>query len=216
MLLNSRRALRVAGAFLAATVVIFLAVALDGGHGPIQDVDDAWLDGMVAVHWAPLIWLAKAMAFTGSVWVNWPLRILALGVLLLKRRWVQFSAFGLAIVSSEVLIGTMKALYARPRPSGSLIATSDFSFPSGHAVAGAVTAVGLVIVLMQPGSRRWKWELRAAIFACLMAASRPYLGAHWLTDVIAGGLLGVTLAIGWPALLQELRDHRRTPVQAPR
>ncbi|HUQ62200.1 MAG TPA: phosphatase PAP2 family protein [Acidimicrobiales bacterium] len=214
MLLNHRRALKIAGALLAATVVMFAAVALDDGHGPIQALDDAWLDAMVAIRWTPLVWLAKIMAFTGSVWVNWPLRILALGVLAWKRRWVQLSAFALAIVSSEILIGTVKVLYERPRPPGSLIDTSGFSFPSGHAIAGAVTAVGLVIVLLQPGSRRWKWELRAAAFAFLMAASRPYLGAHWLTDVVAGGLLGVTLAIGWPALLQELRDRRRAMVRA--
>jgi undecaprenyl-diphosphatase len=38
-----------------------------------------------------------------------------------------------------------------------------------------------------------------------MALSRTYLGAHWLSDVIAGGLLGSALAIGWPALLTSWR-----------
>ena len=102
----------------------------------------------------------------------------------------------------------MKALYDRPRPAHGLIATHGSAFPSGHAIAGAVTAVGIVVVLLPPGPARWAWELRAAVFAVVMAFSRAYLGVHWLSDVVAGGLLGTCLAVGWPALLQELRVRR--------
>jgi membrane-associated phospholipid phosphatase len=68
--------------------------------------------------------------------------------------------------------------------------------------------VGIVIALLPPGPKRWRWEVQAAVFAGLMALSRTYLGVHWLSDVVAGTLLGVTLAVGWPALLQELRERR--------
>ncbi|MDT4971744.1 MAG: hypothetical protein QOG22_1887, partial [Pseudonocardiales bacterium] len=141
------------------------------------------------------------------------IRIIALIVLAVRRQFLQFTAFALAVITSEALIGPLKAAYDRTRPPDGLISSSSGSFPSGHAIAGAVTAVGLVLVLLSPGPARWKWEVRAVAFAFLMALSRVYLRAHWLSDVVAGALIGAGLALGWPALLQTLRA-RRDPAMA--
>lgn len=210
MLLNHRRALGIVLGIVIATLVTFLLVGTDPNRGVVQDVDDAFLRLVVDVRVEPLVTLSKALSAAGGVWINWPVRVLVMVLLALKRRWLQLGAFVLAVASSEVLIGLLKDLYARPRPPGPLIGTHGFSFPSGHAVAGAVTAVGLVVVLLPPGRRRLRWELVAGLFAGLMALSRTYLSAHWLSDVVAGALLGVTFAVGWPAVLQELRA-RWTP-----
>jgi undecaprenyl-diphosphatase len=140
--------------------------------------------------------------------VNWPLRLAAMLLLAWRRHWLRLAAFGLAVLSSEVLIGWVKGALDRPRPPGSLIATTGAAFPSGHAIATAVTAVGLVLVLAPPGRKRWRWEVNAVIITSVMALSRVYLRAHWLSDTVAGALLGAGLALGWPALLMALR-HRR-------
>jgi membrane-associated phospholipid phosphatase len=142
--------------------------------------------------------------------VNWPLRILALLLLAWRRHWLRLAAFGLAVITSELLIGSLKAALDRPRPPGSLIATTAASFPSGHAIATAVTAVGLVLVLAPPGRARWRWEVNAVLLTSVMALSRVYLRAHWLSDTVAGALLGAGLALGWPALLMAVR-HQRDP-----
>ena len=216
MLLNHRRALRLVAGTAVATLVVFVLVGTDPNRGFVQGVDDWWNDLMVSARVDPLVWVAKALAFAGSVWLNWPIRVVVLVLLALKRRWLQLTAFALALATSEPLIGILKEFYERPRPVGGLYPTDSFSFPSGHAIAGAVTAVGIVIVLLPPGPRRWRWELQAAVFAGLMALSRTYLGVHWLSDVIGGTLLGVTIAVGWPALLQELRERRmRSAAPAP-
>ncbi|HVL06561.1 MAG TPA: phosphatase PAP2 family protein [Acidimicrobiales bacterium] len=208
MLLNHRRALRLVAGLAALTVVVFLLVGTDPNRGFVQDVDEWFLDLMVSARVTPLVWVAKALAFAGSVWLNWPIRIVVMVMLAVRRRWLQLSAFLLAVATSEPLIGLLKEFYERPRPVGGLYATDSFSFPSGHAIAGAVTAVGIVIAVLPPGPKRWRWEVQAAVFAGLMALSRTYLGVHWLSDVVGGTLLGVTLAVGWPALLQELRERR--------
>jgi membrane-associated phospholipid phosphatase len=212
MLTDPRRSLVLVGCLAVATAIVFALVWIPTTLRAVQRVDDTFLDLMQALRWGPLTGFMKAVSFVGSVWVGWTVRIAALAVLAWRRHWLHLAALGLAIVTSEALIGTTKALYDRPRPPGSLIATTGASFPSGHAIAAAVTAVGLVIVLLPPGHERWVWERRAALFASLMALSRIYLGAHWLSDVVAGALLGSTIAIGWPALLATVRLHRRTPL----
>jgi membrane-associated phospholipid phosphatase len=222
VLVNERRGLVVAASLLAGAVLVLLLVALDATRPAVDRVDEAVRELAVAVENPPATWAATALSLIGGVWVNWPLRIAALVVLALQRRFLQLAALTLAILTSEALIGTLKAAYDRPRPPDSLIVTSGASFPSGHAIAGAVTAVGLVVVLLPPGRRRWRWEVYAVLFAFVMASSRVYLRAHWLSDVVAGGLIGGALALGWPALLQTLRgrpvpptpEHRHEPDHA--
>ena len=207
MLTDPRRALLAAvGLGIAAAVVVAL-VWSTGTRSGLQWVDDRFLSLMRDVRWPPLTTLAKAMAFIGSVWVAWPVRIAVLAILARRRHWLHFVAFAGALVTSEACIGPVKALFDRPRPAGGLIATSGAAFPSGHAVGAAVTAVGLVIVLLPPGHTRWVWERRAAVFASMMALSRTYLGVHWLSDVVGGALVGSALAIGWPAALVLWRNR---------
>ncbi|MCW2578883.1 MAG: Phosphoesterase PA-phosphatase, partial [Blastococcus sp.] len=156
----------------------------------------------------PTTAVATALSWLGGAEVNWPLRGAALLLLAWRRHWLRAAAFTLAVVTSELFIGPVKSLTDRARPPGALIETTAASFPSGHAIATAVTAVGLVLVLSPPGPSRWRWEVRAVVFTAVMALSRVYLRAHWLSDTVAGALLGAGLALGWPALLMALR-HRR-------
>jgi membrane-associated phospholipid phosphatase len=84
---------------------------------------------------------AKVFNVLGLVYVTLPVRIALAGFLALRRRWWHLIAFTAAVVMSELLIGSLKDVYDRPRPPGSLVATSGGSFPSGHAIAASVTVV---------------------------------------------------------------------------
>jgi membrane-associated phospholipid phosphatase len=208
MLVDSRRALVVNGCLLAGALAVGLLVVLPATQPAVQTVDDAVWRLAVAAENDPTTAFATFLAWLGSAAVNWPLRVLAVLLLAWRRHWLGLAAFSLAVLTSELLIGPVKAAVDRPRPPASLIETSGASFPSGHAIATAVTAVGLVLVLARPGPSRWRWEVNAVLLTSVMALSRVYLRAHWLTDTVAGALLGAGLALGWPALLMALRALR--------
>ena len=99
-----------------------------------------------------------------------------------------------AVPGPERLV-PLKGIYDRPRSPGSLVVTTGTSFPSGHAVAASVTVIAAVIALLPPGRRRAWWVLAAVAFSILMGLSRAYLGAHWLSDAVAGILLGTSCAL---------------------
>jgi len=213
LLTESRRDIVVITLVVAVTVGLFAAVADHGMMSRIQQLDDAWLRLMISGRAGPLIALAKIFNILGLAYVTLPVRIAVAGFLAVRRRWWHLAAFVSAVVVSEVAIGTLKALYDRPRPHGSLVTTSGGSFPSGHAVAASVTVVVMVIALLPAGPRRYVWGVAAALFSLLMALSRAYLAAHWLSDAVAGTLLGTSAALVTAVVVHFLRErhHRNLP-----
>jgi undecaprenyl-diphosphatase len=204
----------VTAAVLALTAAVFALAADHGILAHVQHSDDAWLRLMVSSRSAPVTAIAKFLNLLGLVYVTLPVRLAIAGFLALRRRWWHLAAFAVAVVLSEILIGRLKGVYDRARPPGSLVATSGASFPSGHSIAASVTVIAAVIALVPPGRARAAWGAAAAGFSVLMALSRAYLGAHWLSDAIAGVLLGTSCALlaavvaDW---LQRRRGARRPP-----
>jgi membrane-associated phospholipid phosphatase len=73
------------------------------------------------------------------------------------------------------------------------------AFPSGHATQSAAFYAMLAIVFGTGLSFRRRaavWSA-AALVVLIVGASRIYLGAHWLTDVLAGYALGAS----WVAIV---------------
>jgi undecaprenyl-diphosphatase len=72
--------------------------------------------------------------------------------------------------------------------------TTDFSFPSDHALVAGAVAVGLLFA-----NRRW--GIVACVAAGLMAFARVYVGAHYPGDVVAGLAIGAIVAASGGYLL---------------
>lgn len=212
LLSNRWRDVLIAAVLAFATALIFVLVGLDVTRGWVQRIDDWFLRVMVSNRAGPLNVAARVLNFLGIVAVTLPVRLVVAGFLAWRRRWWHFSAFVLAMIVSEAMIGPLKSLFDRPRPpvSLALVATSGASFPSGHAVAASVTVVAIVLALFPAGPHRWGWGVAAALFSFVMAVSRAYLAAHWLSDAVAGTLLGTTVALGSALVVQWVRDEQES------
>jgi membrane-associated phospholipid phosphatase len=217
-------------AFLYATLLLLacvLALVVVGRHPPeaapqttlaavgrFDGSMHAWMDD---VRNPPMTLLFRLLNILGSGVVTIPIRVVASIVLLVRRRWHRLTAFLLTWVASEIFLRALKDFMHRGRPPGSLVEVVGNSFPSGHAVAGAATALALVLAFFPPGALRRKWEWIAVVFAFVMAFSRVYLSAHWFSDVVAGVLLGSGIALGSAALateLQHMLQRRRESLTA--
>ncbi len=221
MLTNHRRTFLYSLGLLVLMALVFVGV---GRHPPelapvttfrfIGHLDERTYRAMEDVRNVVLSAIARVLNVVGGGIVTIPLRIVVALWLAFRRRWRAFATWVLTWVAAEIVLEAAKAYYHRGRPPNPLVATTGYSFPSGHAVAGAATAVALVLVLLPAGARRRKWEIVAVAFSFVMAMSRVYLNAHWLSDVVAGVLLGTGVALGAAALATEVRDialRRRGP-----
>jgi membrane-associated phospholipid phosphatase len=115
----------------------------------------------------------------------------------------------LAVVPVGMLLNVgLKNLIQRPRPTleEPLVQLSTYSFPSGHAVASTVfygALCALVFIHARSPAPRWLAALAGVAMVLLVGFSRVYLGAHYLSDVVAG------VAVGTLCLLLFLRLVRR-------
>jgi membrane-associated phospholipid phosphatase len=123
-----------------------------------------------------------------------------------KKRNITFAYQGLfvftSVAASGILVNILKVIFSRYRPKAyfqdgsfgfDLFAFKTKyifnSFPSGH----SVTAMGFAVALMLlfPKYRVW-----AFLFGAIVASSRFVITAHYLSDVLMGGLLGGLISYG--------------------
>ena len=203
-------AMRIALGLWFFSALLFMAIAIPTLKDAVQAVDDQVHRWVVSIEWGPAVSASQFLDFIGSAWVVWPTMAAIAGWLAWSRRWEAFSTWVVAMVVSQLMIGPVKGLYMRPRPTMSLVETSSWSFPSGHSVVGGAIAIAAVIVLVPAGPKRRNLEMLAIAFAVVMALSRVYLRAHWLSDAAAGVALGAAIAIGAAALAHRIDEHWHT------
>ena len=73
---------------------------------------------------------------------------------------------------------------------------TPYAYPSGHMGRTVyLLTVAWFVLTARSKKREWNASLIFGAIWVIMAASRVYLGEHWLTDVIGGSFLGISLAI---------------------
>lgn len=116
-----------------------------------------------------------------------------------RRRWSACAHWLGAVAFALAVPWLLKIAVGIPRPEAIVAQFSDIAFPSGHATRG-ITLFGFLAVLTARDFKlAWRWlpYTVAVLLALGIAASRLYLGAHWLSDVLGG----LTLGLIWVTVL---------------
>lgn len=131
--------------------------------------------------------IISAIGSYGAVWV-------LMALLLLRKR--NLLTFFLGFIFLTAIIFGLQNFTVRLRPYDMIAGVSylgfidpgGFSFPSYHTASSFFGAIFLGERINK--YKRWFWLL-----AILISFSRIYLGAHYLTDILGGAIIG--LVVGW-------------------
>jgi undecaprenyl-diphosphatase len=132
------------------------------------------------------------LAHSGDSWF-WAIGLIALWVSgdSFWKKWAVVQFLSISVLA--VLVLCVKFLVRRERPEGEwgeiYRSTDPHSFPSGHAARAFLIAT-IGVALGPP----WLGVV-LCIWAPLVAISRAAMGVHYLSDVIAGALLGIVAAL---------------------
>lgn len=188
----SPRGIAIAGwtSFVIAGAIFFVLAWNVAAHAPLVDLDarvSAWLHQR-ATPWLTNLMLVvtHAHSLTGvavaSMVFAWLLARL--------RAWYWMLSLALAVAGGSLLNVMLKFAYERARPSfdDPFVNLTTFSFPSGHTAAATLFYGVLAAFLVSRTADRHARVaivLAAALLVVLVALSRVYLGAHYLSDVVA-------------------------------
>lgn len=208
------------GTFLTLGFLLALAaaaafgwIAEEVGEGETLRTDDALMYALRGVHSARLDFTMLEVTALGSGAVVLLIALIAGLFLWLTRHHYSAVLLWTAVVGSGALNTILKHLFHRPRPELFPWVThaASTSFPSGHAM-NAVATYGTLAYLvgrLQPTARlrRLVWVI-AVLLILAIGVSRPYLGVHYPSDVLAGYLAGGIWAVACALGIEAVRFFR--------
>jgi undecaprenyl-diphosphatase len=191
-----------ARALLAGLALLLVAVPfglllflVEDKWPPLLDVDADARDSLhgVAVDHTGLVTALRVLSTIGSAVVYVPLFALV-AVLLLRRHRRRLAIFVVVTMAgSSVLNALVKLAVHRARPvlPDPVAHANGLSFPSGHAQS-AIVAASILLLVGPALPRRWRPLALAAALAWVLAIgfARVGLGVHFVSDVLAGYVLG--------------------------
>ena len=210
-------------AALVGAALLYVAAIASGLAEDVLDNEsivlaDGWLVHWLAAHRTPVgIGFFDAVSSLG----NWQVAVVVLLgaiVFLWNRRRRAALALMLSCTGSELVVFFGKAGFGRPRPPAMLAVVTplDASFPSGHAnISVALYALGFYLLFRTTRSPRLRplWLVLAALFPLMIGFSRLYIGAHYLSDVLAGWSVGLWWSILALGAFGFARRRRATQLQ---
>jgi len=194
------RALTVLGALVAGALLVVFGVLQDVISGdPIVRADAAVFHLLQSLRTPPRDRLIVAITELGDGIVTTAVAAAAFMWFAWHRAWRVAVYCVAAAAAAGLFAEVLKVILHIARPIDIYSGWDAFSFPSGHAAVNAALYGFLALLIareVKHSRRLWVGGI-AALFVFSIAFSRLYLGAHWLSDVIAG----LSFSTAWVALL---------------
>jgi undecaprenyl-diphosphatase len=193
---------------VAGLAALWLAMLLLGTGGADRAV-------LLALYAGDQPWLAlAALGFTYLG--NWPtvvaVTLIGAGWLLYRGRRRSALLLLIASFTGRGLVILEKAYFARLRPEENLrLAEVHYqSFPSGHSANSMIVYLGIALLAFDDPRHRRMAVAGALLLSFLVGLSRPMLGVHWPSDVVAGWSFGALWLLLVLAVGERIRPDRDT------
>lgn len=208
-------------------IVLFVAIIFTGlvalanfafraaSGDTISNIDMSAANLMRETRNAPADELMTVITMMGDTVVMLALAAAIIGWLVWRKAYRAAYAAAFAIIAAKLFEMAVKFGIQRARPTELAYTGIDlFSFPSGHATMSAVI-FGILAVLVSHSMGRWGRAIvyaLCAVCAVLIGFSRIYLGAHWLSDVLAGLAFGAVMAAVFGVAIEAIPPRRIKPL----
>ena len=138
----------------------------------------------------------------------------AVALLLRHRPRRAVAVLGITLTGRAV-VELLKWWTDRPRPQlfDHPVVTHSLSFPSGHAANSMIVYLSLALIAAPALTKRRGAVPAALLFALAIGLTRPVLGVHWPSDVLAGWALGLAWTLSAVWLISQWIEGR--PVSRP-
>ena len=194
--------------YLTAQLLISLAITIAGiavfalladsvsDKAAITDLDIRF-DNALHAHASPVgVTIAKAVSFIGGPAAMAVLMVAGAIYLLVRREMLLLYGWLVAFIGGGALDWALKTIFQRNRPSfpDAFVHVGGYSFPSGHSM-GSLIGYGMLAYVIAHSTRGRRIDVVvgvcAAVLVLAIGFSRLYLGAHYLSDVLAGFAAGM-------------------------
>ncbi len=181
----------------------------------ISNIDVSVANLMRETRNAPADELMTVITMMGDTVVMLALSAAIIGWLIWHKAYRAAYAAAIAIIAAKLFEMAIKFGIQRARPSELAYSGVEvFSFPSAHATMSAVI-FGVLAVLVSHSMGRWGRAIVYAVCAVLVVLigfSRVYLGAHWLSDVLAGMVFGAIMMAAFGVAIEAIPPRRIKPL----
>lgn len=209
------------GTFVAATVFAVLLLLVRAGWPPLRQLDIGTAEAFRRIDAAHpgLVTTAEAVSRVLDPNVfRALLTLLAVAYLVHGERrhavWLLTTVWGGAALGLALKIVVGRARPVLPEPVSS---APGLSFPSGHALGASIGCCVLLLLTLRFLSRRGRIAavVVACVVVCAVALARVVLGVHFLSDVLAGVMLGVAWVAATTWAYVAWRRETGQPVERP-